>query len=481
MQNLKITEKKTSDLIPYENNPRNNDEAVEYVKNSIKQFGFKVPIILDKDNVIIAGHTRLKAAKELGMETVPCIMADDLTPEQVKAFRLADNKVSEFSYWDFSKLDNELNNLSFDFDMNDFGFNTNIENDMKDDDKNDDIKQSLKERFLFTPTSVLNSRSGEWLNRKKQWVKFGIKSETSRQNMKTTGNEAGSIPRFYEYKEKCQKRIGKKISSKEFIDKYLPLYLQKDSLIKTTDDGGILSIFDPVLCELMYYWFSFEKAHILDPFAGGSVRGIVASKLRMNYTGIDLRQEQIDENKKQAETLLDEQDATPTWICGNSLYIDNIAKGSYDFIFSCPPYFDLEKYSDNEEDLSNQNYADFCDMYQEIIAKSVDMLKEDRFAVFVIGDVRDKKTGMYRNLVSKTIECFINAGMQLYNEIILVTQIGSLAQRVGRQFSNMRKVGKTHQNVLVFYKGDPRKIKQIYGKIEFLELDEENNNNGMDI
>lgn len=125
MQNLKITEKKTTDLIPYENNPRHNDEAVEYVKNSIKQFGFKVPIILDKDNVIIAGHTRLKAAKELGMETVPCIMADDLTPEQVKAFRLADNKVSEIADWNFEKLKEELD--SIELDMGEFGFITNTD------------------------------------------------------------------------------------------------------------------------------------------------------------------------------------------------------------------------------------------------------------------------------------------------------------------------------------------------------------------
>ena len=131
---LKNHRKKTTDLIPYENNPRHNDEAVEYVKNSIKQFGFKVPIILDKDNVIIAGHTRLKAAKELGLETVPCIMADDLTPEQVKAFRLADNKVSEQSGWDFRKLEEELEAVSFDINMEEFGFVSHNDDQLSDDD-----------------------------------------------------------------------------------------------------------------------------------------------------------------------------------------------------------------------------------------------------------------------------------------------------------------------------------------------------------
>lgn len=109
---MDIILKKVKDLKPYEKNPRKNEKAVEYVANSIKEFGFKVPIVIDKkNNVIVAGHTRLLAAKELKLEEVPCIVADDLTDEQVKAFRLADNKVSVFSEWDFSLLDKEIEEL----------------------------------------------------------------------------------------------------------------------------------------------------------------------------------------------------------------------------------------------------------------------------------------------------------------------------------------------------------------------------------
>lgn len=118
---MQIIYKKIDDVIPYENNPRKNDEAVDYVAKSIKEFGFKVPIIIDKDNVIVTGHTRLKAAKQLGLKEVPTIMADDLTEEQIKAFRLADNKVSEFATWDFDKLDLELDDI-LNLDMEDFGF-----------------------------------------------------------------------------------------------------------------------------------------------------------------------------------------------------------------------------------------------------------------------------------------------------------------------------------------------------------------------
>jgi ParB-like chromosome segregation protein Spo0J len=123
---MEIIYKNIDELIPYENNPRLNDEAVEYVKNSIKEFGFKVPVVIDKDNVIIAGHTRIKASKELGIKDIPCIIADDLTEEQVKAFRLADNKVAEKSIWDYSKLDEELDSI-LDIDMSMFDFNINTD------------------------------------------------------------------------------------------------------------------------------------------------------------------------------------------------------------------------------------------------------------------------------------------------------------------------------------------------------------------
>ena len=118
---MQIIEKSITEITPYEKNPRKNDEAVEYVANSIKEFGFKVPIVIDKNGVIVAGHTRYKAAQELGLEKLPCIIADDLTEEQVKAFRLADNKVGEVAEWDFDLLGEELDGI-FDIDMGGFGF-----------------------------------------------------------------------------------------------------------------------------------------------------------------------------------------------------------------------------------------------------------------------------------------------------------------------------------------------------------------------
>jgi site-specific DNA-methyltransferase (adenine-specific) len=129
---MEIINRKVKDLIPYDNNPRKNDEAVKYVKASIEQFGFKVPIVIDADGVIVAGHTRLKAAKELGMKEVPCIVADDLTPEQIKAYRLADNMTASKSEWDVELLDTELLDLEANFDMSDFGFEIEPPNENKE-------------------------------------------------------------------------------------------------------------------------------------------------------------------------------------------------------------------------------------------------------------------------------------------------------------------------------------------------------------
>lgn len=149
---MEIINKRVDELVPYENNPRINDASVKYVAESIKQFGFKVPIIIDKDNVIVAGHTRLLAAKELGLTEVPCIIAIDLSPDKIKAFRLADNKVGEFSQWDNDKLFEELADLE-DFDMGALGFDAWLddgEEEVEPQDDDFDIDAALSE----TPFSM---------------------------------------------------------------------------------------------------------------------------------------------------------------------------------------------------------------------------------------------------------------------------------------------------------------------------------------
>lgn len=211
--------------------------------------------------------------------------------------------------------------------------------------------------------------------------------------------------------------------------------------------------------------YSVLDTNVLDPFAGGSVRGIVAASLGHKYTGLELRKEQVDANIEQAKDIIEDAASRPEYFIGDSnVTLDSIDK-NFDMVFSCPPYTDLEVYSNDPADLSNMEYNKFLEVYSSIIKKSVAKLKEDRFAVFVVSEVRDKK-GFYRGFINDTIKAFENAGANYYNEIILVNSIGSLRLRAGRQFNSGRKIGRMHQNVLVFYKGNPKKIKDNYIGLE---------------
>lgn len=320
---------------------------------------------------------------------------------------------------------------------------------------------SLKDSFILPPFSILDTRTGAWQERKRKWLALGFNSQETREDVELIA-KSGQSTGVYELRNKMRETLKREPTWDEIID-----YAKKKGV--HVYEGA--SIFDPVLCELSYRWFCPDGGKILDPFAGGSVRGVVAGALGYHYAGIDLRLDQVEANRKQAAILsLENVD----WFDGDSNEVLDLYKplDGFDFVYSCPPYADLEKYSDNPKDLSNMDYADFKEVYFSIIKKSVAQLKDDRFACFVVGDVRDKK-GFYYNFVSDTIQAFKDAGMELYNEIILVNVAGSLAIRVRRQFNGGRKVGKMHQNVLVFYKGDPKKIKENYPELnlgEELEL-----------
>jgi len=333
-------------------------------------------------------------------------------------------------------------------------------------------KGLISDRFTLPPFSVLNTREGVWQSRKRRWLSLGIESEIGRgENLLEMSDS--NYEYMYNKKEYIKKR---KIDSSPGgsprpacdyskrergdgagrpIKKVNGLTFRSTGFMADIIEqrGGGTSIFDPVLCELMYKWFCPKNGQIVDPFAGGSVRGIVAHLLDYKYWGCDLRQEQIDANYEQAEKIT--PDNKPIWIIGDAL--DKVEESpKADFIFSCPPYGDLEKYSDDKRDLSNMEYHTFIAAMKRIVLKCYKQLKDDRFACFVVGDFRDKQ-GFYRNFISDTISCFLDNGFKLYNEAILVTVTGSLPIRITKQFNASRKMGKTHQNILVFVKGDPRK------------------------
>ena len=430
---MKLEAKPIDEIKPYENNPRDNDDAVDATANSIKQFGWQQPIVVDNDGVIVAGHTRYKAAKKLGLKHVPVVQAvhDDGTPltdEEIKAYRLADNKTGELASWDFDMLNDELDEIQ-DIDMSQFGFD-----DIEDDDLSSDFEQdnstpgALERDFMVPPFSVLDTKQGNWQKRKKQWLALGIKSELGREDNLTFAKS-----------------------------------INVDGLPAT-------SVFDPVLTEIIYKWFlPYQNSNIYDPFAGGSVRGIVAEKLGHNYIGIDLRKEQIDADYNNAKEICSDLDKIK-WVADNSLNVDKYVKDkTQDLIIACPPYLDLEQYSDDPQDLSNMSDEDFDKDYQRILGKAVAKLKDNRFAAIVVSDVRGKgKNTGYRDLTGMTKNAMKKAGCCLYNEIVLLNAIGSAAVRA-RRYMKSRKVARVHQDVLIFYKGDTSKIKDNFDEIDGLD------------
>lgn len=288
----------------------------------------------------------------------------------------------------------------------------------------------LAQRFIFPPFSVFDARSGDWQQRKEAWLSLGIKSEVGRD-----GNLLG---------------MSKTILAGGF---------DRNGDTKEVEEGeeaaggAGTSIFDPVLCELAYTWWCPPAGQIVDPFSGGSVRGVVASMLGRPYWGCDLRQEQVDANASQADEICGSP-PFPRWVCGDAA--ERLAEApEADFIFSCPPYGSLERYSEDPRDLSTMSHEAFIDAYRTIIERACSRLKQDRFACFVVGDFRDKRSGAYRNFVSSTIAAFRVAGLSLYNVGILLTSVGSVPMRISGQFEKSRKLGKIHQDVIVMAKGDP--------------------------
>lgn len=292
---------------------------------------------------------------------------------------------------------------------------------------------SLAERFVVPPVSVLDARQGYWRERKRSWLSMGIQSELGRGDELTFAGGGGVVG--------------------EEIEKL-----------------GRTSIFDPVLAEIAYRWFCPPGGLVLDPFAGGSVRGIVAGMTGRRYHGIDLSAAQVEANRKQAEAMFEPgSPAVPGWFVGDSRTMEGVHPAEADLVFSCPPYGDLEQYSEDPADLSNMSEADFIEAYRQVIACACARLKPDRFAVFVVGNYR-RPDSYYVDLVGITVDAFARAGAQLYNEAVLVTPMGSARLRASHTFTRSLKLVRCHQNVLVFCKGKYTEAVRAVGPVEAGEL-----------
>lgn len=296
--------------------------------------------------------------------------------------------------------------------------------------------KTLADRFIVPPFSVFNTHQPYFRDRVRMWNDLGLYTDKGRINTS--------------YDNRRMKKYSEKIGQKH------------------KGHSGI-SQFNPVVTEVMYKWFTPHKhSKILDIFAGGITRGGIAALLEHDYTGYDLNTEQISVNESIYNDLQNKYNikGTASWINDDCIKVKEL-QSEYDMMLTCPPYFNLEKYTENEHDLSNcSTYNDFLTLYKDRLAIAYGKLKDDTFTVIVVSDVRDKKTTEYYPLVADTITICRNIGWKYYNEIILYNDTGNLAITSGDYMNLARKVGRQHQNILVFYKGNIKNIKDKFGSLD---------------
>lgn len=289
----------------------------------------------------------------------------------------------------------------------------------------------LAKDYLQSPFDVLDGNGKQWQRRKRQWQSFGMEGEVGRSDAVHSSNWEN--PDF-------MKRYGRQRKA------------------------PATSVFDPHLTEILLLWFSNPSDQVYDPFAGGPPRGVVASLLKRQYVGIELRQVQVDANQKNYELIEktwlekggDEDIDRPAWIRGDSTKADKLLSEHFrcDFVVTCPHYGDLEVYSDDPEDLSTMPYPAFLDLYEVALTHAVKYLRDDRFFAIVVGEFRDKKGNM-RNFVGDTAAMLKRQGLSFENSMVLVTPRNTAPLRTNG-FVVSRKCVRIHQNILVFCKGSAR-------------------------
>ena len=454
------------------------------------------PIVVDNNLMVLGGNMRLKALlhilqmsdNDIGYiigdvpeerrrilierwrnwqshALVDVAKADELTDEQKREFIIKDNV--GFGEWDMDALANEWDAD----DLNDWG--VDVWNDTGAGGSDDstgaggsDIPKSegnsLNDTFIIPPFSILDCRQGYWQARKKMWRGVIGDMGQSRQ-----GKLIQSIGMQYKdlYTRTAEHRKTLGISFREYLDNYVPEEVKQHESQKVVSTG--VSLFDPVLAEILCKWFTpYKGAKIFDCFAGDTQKGLVFGTCGYEFKGVELRQEQVDINNE----VIADRGLPISYVCDDGQNVANhFEPESQDLLFSCPPYFDLEVYSDLPNDASNQGtYKEFIAILDNAFKAAFGCLKENRFAVVVLGDVRSKKDGSYYDFGGDVKRIFREAGAHLYNELILIEMSSSVALRA-KKYMESRKVVKMHQNILVFYKGDPAKVRNEFAPIEITE------------
>lgn len=406
------------------------------LRKSLAELGAGRSIVVDSHGTVIAGNKTLEEARALGLpvhvvqtdgRSLVVVQRTDLDLSEggrARALALADNRVGELDLdWDLEQLRWEL--------AEDPTVSTWLAGlDVGLAGRPELEHGSLAAFYGVPPFSVLDARQGYWRERKAWWLSQGW-------------NPRAGLPATCESIESAYR-------TQHGHNVVPPAWLHQ-------------SVFDPVLAEIIYRWWAPPGSSVLDPFAGACTRGAVAATLGHTYTGVEVRADQVAANEAELERC----GLAANYVCGAAQDLDALlpADMQFDLVATCPPYFSLERYGGGEADLSsNADFDTFMAWYQSAFAPAVRRLRDNRFLVVVVGDVRGAD-GTYVGFVPAQFELFRSLGLHLYNELVLVTPCGTAPVRVGRQFPTYRRVVRTHQNVLVFWKGDPRAVRPTLGDL----------------
>ena len=449
----------------YHKNPRRiTPKQLEQLKANIQELGDLSGIVHDLNtDEIISGNQRSKVIDINKCEVVLTEKYDNPNPQGTVAWGYVVFEGQKLNYrqvrwderqrekanitanalggdWDYDILEDKFDSM----DLVDWGLTKLEEHKVK---KTAEDHASLFDKFVIPPFSILDTRQGYWQDRKKQWKAIiGGNGETRQDtNMKSPELKYKTI-----YERSKVRRLELGITFAEYLDRFVSEEEKRKAEAQALGTGT--SMFDPVLAEIIVRWFSYPGSRIIDPFAGDVYKGLVFGYLGHNFTGIEIRPEQIEENNKILQRF---PNVKVNYINDDGQNVaDHFEENSVDLVISCPPYFDLEHYSDLPNDASNApTYEAFLKILENGFAGALKCLRENRFAVVVVGDVRNRKTGFYYDFVGDIKRIFKEHGAGLYNELILIESGASTALRAGK-YMEMRKIAKNHQNVLVFYKGE---------------------------
>ncbi|MBE5453494.1 hypothetical protein E3G52_000358 [Mycobacteroides abscessus] len=463
----------TTDLHTFAGNPRRG--KVDAIVASLERHGQYRPIVVNagtktgRPMEVLAGNHTLLAARRLGWEKISATLLD-VSEQQAKAIVAADNRLSDLGDYDNEELLALLEGLD---ELDGTGYAAadleELAAELTADGGSDSdaANATLASRFGVPPLSVLDSRQGPWRERSRAWKSLGIASVQGRAVAGQMAYQAAQTvyKNWYEVKNTAEAKLGRTLTDDEIIERYSDQLKQYE--------GGHVSVFDPVLAELLVTWFSPPAAKVIDPWAGGSVRGIVTAAISREYRGIDLSADQIAENDEQWAAVEPHLApgrviARPEWVQGDSReLLKTFEAGSFDMMIGCPPYYDLEQYSKDPADLSAMSTDEFDQAFVDTMGEVARVLVDDSFACLVVGSVRDKR-GDLRDMRALVQRAAAEAGMKLANDAVLVQSVGSNRFTAAKQFTQGRSLGRTHQDILVLVKGDRKRAARRCGEVQMV-------------